>query len=60
MPLPSGGTTRAGTLQRLDVGAGLRLDAPGLDGALNVDIAYGLNDGRVRLSATVRRAWPES
>jgi predicted double-glycine peptidase len=41
----------------VDAGAGLRLKLPGAPGALRVDLARGLGDGRVALSAAWQPAW---
>jgi len=42
----------------VDVGTGLRIHVPGFGGVLGFDAAYGVRDAAVRVSATVRRAWP--
>lgn len=41
----------------VDAGAGLRLRVPGAPGALRIDLARGLRDGRVALSAAWQPAW---
>ena len=45
------------TSQHVDTGAGLRVKVPGAPGALRVDLARGLRDGRVALSAAWQPAW---
>ena len=47
-----------GAASEADAGAGLRLALPGAAGALRVDFARGLRDGRQALSAGWQRAWP--
>jgi len=47
-----------GTGSEVDAGVGLRLALPGAAGALRVDFARGLRDGRQALSAGWQRAWP--
>ena len=42
----------------MDVGAGLRLDVPGVIGTVRLDLGYGLADGQVRVSASIRPPWP--
>jgi hypothetical protein len=41
-----------------DVGAGLRVVLPGTGGTMRVDVARGLRDGRVALSAGWQPPWP--
>jgi predicted double-glycine peptidase len=42
-----------------DVGAGLRVVLPGTGGTMRVDVARGLRDGRVALSAGWQAPWPD-
>jgi hypothetical protein len=42
----------------VDIGAGLRAQLPGAPGTLRVDIARGIGDGRMALSAAWQPAWP--
>jgi hypothetical protein len=42
-----------------DVGGGLRLVLPGSGGTMRIDVARGLRDGRVALSAGWQAPWPE-
>jgi len=42
----------------IDVGAGLRVVLPGAGGTMRVDLARGLRDGRVVLSAGWLPPWP--
>jgi hypothetical protein len=44
----------------VDVGAGVRLALPGRGGALRVDVARGVRDGRVVVSAGWQAPWPGS
>jgi hypothetical protein len=44
----------------VDVGIGLRLRAPGLGGAIRMDYARGLRDGRSAVSTAWMAAWPAS
>jgi hypothetical protein len=41
-----------------DVGAGVRIALPGNEGTVRVDVARGLRDGRVALSAGWQASWP--
>lgn len=43
---------------QIDVGAGLRVRLPGTQGALRLDAARGLRDGRTALSIAWQTAWP--
>ena len=43
---------------QVDLGAGLRAELPGTPGALRLDIARGMRDGRVALSVAWQPAWP--
>jgi hypothetical protein len=54
----AGHQTARRPLTHLDVGVGLRVPVPEVGGVLGLDVAWGTQDGRVRLSAAVRRAWP--
>jgi hypothetical protein len=47
-----------GTASEVDAGIGLRLALPGAAGALRVDFARGLRDGRQALSAGWQKTWP--
>jgi hypothetical protein len=42
----------------LDAGVGLRLHAPGRDGAIRIDVAHGLRGGGAALSASWGAVWP--
>jgi hypothetical protein len=42
----------------VDVGGGLRVNAPKTGGMVRVDLGYGLRDGQVQLSAGWIGAWP--
>jgi hypothetical protein len=42
----------------IDVGAGLRAEVPGTPGALRVDLARGVRDGNLVLSAAWMPSWP--
>ena len=44
----------------IDLGAGVRLTVPGAPGTLRVDVARGLRDGQMALSAGWQPAWPHS
>jgi predicted double-glycine peptidase len=44
----------------VDVGTGLRLTVPGAPGTLRVDVARGLRDGRIAVSAGWQPAWPDA
>jgi hypothetical protein len=46
------------SLLHFDAGIGLRLHAPGLGGAVRIDLARGLRDGQTRLSAGWVETWP--
>lgn len=50
----------APTVSRLlvDIGAGLRMYAPGLGGGVRLDVAHGLSDGRRAVSLGWVTAWP--
>jgi tetratricopeptide (TPR) repeat protein len=41
----------------VDVGGGIRIDAPGSEGRLRVDVGYGLRDGAVSVSAGYQTRW---
>ena len=45
-------------MTHVDVGMGVRIGTLGMPGSLDVNIAYGLRDGRVTVSAGVRAPWP--
>jgi hypothetical protein len=45
------------TQHDVDAGVGLRVKLPAAPGALRVDLARGLRDGRVALSAAWQPAW---
>lgn len=45
------------TPHHVDAGAGLRVKVPGAPGVVRVDLARGLRDGRVALSAAWQPAW---
>lgn len=47
-----------GRVAHVDAGAGLRAAMPGTSGTLRVDVARGLRDGNVVLSAAWQPAWP--
>jgi hypothetical protein len=47
-----------GAASEVDAGVGLRLALPGAAGALRVDFARGLRDGRQALSAGWQKTWP--
>lgn len=53
---------RAGSLPTtrilLDVGVGLRLRPPAIEGVVRFDVAYGARDGRVRASVSLMPGWP--
>ena len=42
----------------VDIGAGLRVNAPRAGGMIRLDVGYGLRDGEVRISAGWIGAWP--
>ena len=42
----------------VDIGAGLRVYAPGLGGGVRLDVAHGLSDGRRAVSLGWATAWP--
>ena len=44
----------------IDLGAGVRLTVPGAPGTLRVDVARGLRDGHMAVSAGWQPAWPHS
>jgi hypothetical protein len=54
---------RAGTLPAtpllIDVGIGLRIHAPAMNGIMRIDIARGLQDGRLRASIGMMPRWPK-
>ena len=43
----------------VDIGIGLRLRPPAMGGALRIDIARGVRDGRMRASIGVLQKWPK-
>jgi hypothetical protein len=47
-----------GSATQLDAGFGLRLRLPGAKGAVRIDFARGLRDGRNAVSAGWLGAWP--
>ena len=47
-----------GRIAHIDAGAGLRAAMPGTSGTLRVDVARGLRDGNMVLSAAFQPAWP--
>jgi len=51
-----GGASASST--HVDIGTGLRLQVPGVDGVVNLDVAFGLRDHQVRVSAAVHHTWP--
>jgi len=42
----------------VDAGVGVRVSAPGADGAIRIDVAHGLRGGATTLSASWGGAWP--
>ena len=48
----------AGAVTHVDIGIGLRVRVPGVDGTIALNAAYGIRDAGLRFSAVVGRAWP--